>query len=660
MGIWKEWKKAMCFSGRKDNRGLTFVELICAIAIFSVIGTAVGGIMVVSANSYQRGTNEVELQQEAQLTANQIADILIDATSDVGYSDAGMQKTMDIRRGENLYQVTYNAADSRLLYSEYIDNGDGTTTAVALNQLLAEDVTGFEANVDDFANSGNARLFLSFTKNGKTYESWYTITARNGLVESNVEATASIVTIPEITLEPNQEYLLLAEVVGTVSDKTVTWQGPVGNNSANTVVYTLGGSTYLKIGADESAPELTLTVATNAKKENTTEAMAWQTVTVKIRRVDSLDVNGWLVSGEALKRNAVYKIYAAAAGVNLDRVLGVDYDSVTNYKNPYYAGFTYELTVGGAAENAADYIEVVALQEDVSTPCITIRLKQDMPPLSKLVVTASAKHPQGAIGGTAYNKTAVAYGEAKGGYTIENAQEGPHEILDGSGLNRGTGTHIGFPGMEQLKQQYSGGNGQNRNSWRYRLKDGTWSAWMVLSDQGSDFYIRENEIARLDPDKEYELEIMTEIVYNGTVVWPLADTPASEYRTIFPVSRTYVSFKEHSTVNGFTENCTSAGTEGNPVIVHRSQGSYSFPYSNIVAANDNYINQHLQMKVQKLVEGVWKDDSLDGRPTGYDMYINIQNRTEGLYRAELVWDNAEYHYNDGTTDIGIFYFKVVP
>ena len=66
---------------KHDNRGLTLVELLCSIAILSVLAVAVGSVLVVSAKNYQRGTSEINLQQEAQLTANQIAELIIDTTA---------------------------------------------------------------------------------------------------------------------------------------------------------------------------------------------------------------------------------------------------------------------------------------------------------------------------------------------------------------------------------------------------------------------------------------------------------------------------------------------------------------------------------------------------------------------------------------------------
>ena len=39
-----------------NNKGFSLVELVCAVAIFGVAATAIGSAMVVSAQSYSRGT----------------------------------------------------------------------------------------------------------------------------------------------------------------------------------------------------------------------------------------------------------------------------------------------------------------------------------------------------------------------------------------------------------------------------------------------------------------------------------------------------------------------------------------------------------------------------------------------------------------------------
>ncbi len=68
------------FCKKVNNKGMSLVELICAIGIMGLLGASVAGIMMVSANTYSRGTADVDLQQEVQLLVNQIGNLIQDAT----------------------------------------------------------------------------------------------------------------------------------------------------------------------------------------------------------------------------------------------------------------------------------------------------------------------------------------------------------------------------------------------------------------------------------------------------------------------------------------------------------------------------------------------------------------------------------------------------
>ena len=64
-----------------SNKGYSFVELILTLAIFSVVMLAIILMMRSSLVSYKNGLFETELQEEAQIIATQVADLLVDATS---------------------------------------------------------------------------------------------------------------------------------------------------------------------------------------------------------------------------------------------------------------------------------------------------------------------------------------------------------------------------------------------------------------------------------------------------------------------------------------------------------------------------------------------------------------------------------------------------
>ena len=69
----------------KDNRGFSLIELVIAVALLSVVGTAVFGFMTVGAKTFSTTSSEVNLQNESQLAFNQMQDIIIDTAVGIDY-----------------------------------------------------------------------------------------------------------------------------------------------------------------------------------------------------------------------------------------------------------------------------------------------------------------------------------------------------------------------------------------------------------------------------------------------------------------------------------------------------------------------------------------------------------------------------------------------
>ena len=179
---------------RKDWRGMTLIELVCGIAIMGILTTTVGGVIVVVVNGYQRGTTETRLQQETQMAVNQIGSLLVEATSEVKYfyqdggswmeagsegevpaSAADTDRMLRISNTDSVYEVVYQVDAKNITVSQAV--AGGTTTA---NQLLAENVSSFSADVSAFKTSGNVQFSLAVESNGRTVRTSYGMTARNG------------------------------------------------------------------------------------------------------------------------------------------------------------------------------------------------------------------------------------------------------------------------------------------------------------------------------------------------------------------------------------------------------------------------------------------------------------------------------------------------
>ena len=64
------------------KKGFTLVEIIVSLAIMTIVAGAVGAFVIAGNKSYMRGNKELTLPVEAQRTANQKIDQIIDDRSD--------------------------------------------------------------------------------------------------------------------------------------------------------------------------------------------------------------------------------------------------------------------------------------------------------------------------------------------------------------------------------------------------------------------------------------------------------------------------------------------------------------------------------------------------------------------------------------------------
>ncbi|MBQ7780752.1 MAG: type II secretion system protein [Lachnospiraceae bacterium] len=713
---------------KADNRGLTLVELVCAMAILGLIGTGVGSVLIVSANNYNRGNNEVTLQQEAQMTANQLENLVVDATEQIQYTCtvggteydcvneaqalsygaiAGGDRTLKIKQGDRLYVVAYQSANQQIVYSEYIVAVDGSTSTVATNQLMTENVTAFSADLSGFAESRSLQLSLSLEKSGRTYSSSYTITARNGMVTTAAEAVAATITTEsEIVLEPSQVYPLEATVVGP-ADTSVTWT--MSGNTSSSTCLALNPSTgkmEIRIATDERASDLYLMVKTVAKKEDGVTPLAQMPVTVHIRRVTAVTLTGELESGTALSAGAVYKITANVSGTYLDQVPATAYDA--DYKETRDVQWSYLVTnngyeVGGpdwSWELPSGYYTVLDSSEDGSvSSCYTrIRLERNLENTIQILVTAVATHPEGEVtladGVTTRqtNKTAIAYDHVFGTYWLFRN----YWDFNGGMIKRGSddsqGSFTAFGALKgMLIAQYGNGDYKARKEYRYReiiymdpvtgaRTYGPWTSWVQtpqnVSDQ--DINLRPVVTSRFECNKDYQVQIRLSVydTSNGNVLWPAADTPESAYLIDAEVLRIKPTF--NSWDFGFTD-ATQYGTEAAPMVIAMNGATEVektlFSFSNCNSIKVDNIKDRVRGQIQKLEGGVWVDaGSSAGFVRNNDVCIAKFYET-GTYRVLITAENIPYvtynpatdtyiegskNYNlyDEATGSGIFYYKV--
>ncbi|MBR1855397.1 MAG: type II secretion system protein [Lachnospiraceae bacterium] len=521
------------FKLRKDNRGLSLVELICAIAILGIITATVGGAMVVATHSYRQSTVETSLQQEAQFTANTIEALIIDATTEVNW-DASTGVLEIKNDGIGSYRIVYDGAARELRYTEYAADG---TPVEPQNELLAAHVSNFMVDATNFSTTRNVVLTIEMEHEGSKYVTAYNVTSRNNPSnEVGPEASATITVPAFIVLEPNESYTLSVVVSGasTAYNCSITDSdaGPLGIQTTAAVV---PGGIQLDAGAAETGgadQDLQLNIWTTAVNA-AGDSLASKVVHVHIRRVTDLTIKELGVTGERGKKDAVYTISVPRenyAGIYLDQIVTAINDG-TNYVDPH----TLKWEVCPGASSLVELVDPSAVYNEV----IQFKLKDDLPTGTTNVVQAVSLHSKGTEG-TPKNKTGLPYNElVVKPFSITVSEDSEADIQrgrvaylypQGAGKNAADWVH-----------EMTGDDVTNVNALRfyYRYRTDDWvhtttgyseGTWMSNTEGGkhggADFFkFRPADFSPVYYAKQYNLQVLMAVEYDagGVRKWYPAD-----------------------------------------------------------------------------------------------------------------------------------------
>lgn len=261
-----------------ENKGLSMVELLIAVAILSIIGASTVAFINQASNTYGSTSAEVDVQTDAQLTANVITDHIIDCETQIKFFDGSISTGTDPVTGDPVtatdsYTVSYldkgatkDVTDHVLLmtsinrkvqsvifwdrekkaiyYNETTWNGSSWDSFEAgKSELLADGVAEFEVDTTKLGNKV-LEFKLGYEFRGKKYTGSYQVHMRNDVVEgsgdgieeditvvSNVKVSHSVTgeSIGYITSKRNQPIGLpgtfVAKVTGKgITDSSVTWE----------------------------------------------------------------------------------------------------------------------------------------------------------------------------------------------------------------------------------------------------------------------------------------------------------------------------------------------------------------------------------------------------------------------------------------------------
>lgn len=323
------------------KKGFTLVEIIVSLAIMTIVAGAVGAFVIAGNNSYMRGNKELTLQEEAQLTANQMIDLIIDVEKGISFSNLTDQAAVDMDgnvaedingnevtnasvselrlvNNDNSYMIRWQGgagadyADANQVYLYEVANTTDTDGNLVIGDfdaakpaLMAEHVSSFSVDLSEL-DKRKVVLNMTFTYQDKSYDISETIKLRNDLSSepSNIYSWISgIRIIPDhADLKQGQAFVFNYEITGDEEAvaQGVTWNVSYQDGSA--CKSTISGNGKLSVAADETIAENVLTVTCTSVADPTMAAQA--TVTVQKHMVDSLDIepkDSWVIQGDSLQ-----------------------------------------------------------------------------------------------------------------------------------------------------------------------------------------------------------------------------------------------------------------------------------------------------------------------------------------------------------------------
>lgn len=185
------------YPAKLNNRGLTLIELIAVIAIIGVFGVVIASFITSTANFYRHASDTANVQRNMQNTMESIENLVLDTNQSISYQANGGAVENDIDQNEVVEKLLVMKSvteddkgnkvetvdvlrwrpDEQKLY--YIRNPQNYGTIY--DDVLAENVSGFNVDISKAKTEGVVRFQLSMTKRGEKITQTYTVALRNQL-----------------------------------------------------------------------------------------------------------------------------------------------------------------------------------------------------------------------------------------------------------------------------------------------------------------------------------------------------------------------------------------------------------------------------------------------------------------------------------------------
>lgn len=193
--------------GRKrqklNNRGLTLIEMVIAIAIIGIFSTVVMTFITSGANFYRKTSITTKLQSDMQTTLERIENAIMDTNKSIAYtySNGGSAIENDInqpvtaekevvctstdlsvsaKEGDCLLTIfQWSPSEQILYYNEGFIKDGKKSVSTASRAVLTENVSGFQADISKVKSEGIVLFRLTLKNGDKEISQLYTVTLRN-------------------------------------------------------------------------------------------------------------------------------------------------------------------------------------------------------------------------------------------------------------------------------------------------------------------------------------------------------------------------------------------------------------------------------------------------------------------------------------------------
>lgn len=146
----------------KDNRGISLIELVVAIAISGVILVTIYSFYVTGVRGFARGTSTATNQVSVRRVSNEVAREIRKA-SNVDIPDSSTLILKD-EIGNMMVEIKYLSSNNTIEADYYTEAGDGSMT-FSHNRKLAERIGSFEAKKD----SDKTNITIESIENSEGY-----------------------------------------------------------------------------------------------------------------------------------------------------------------------------------------------------------------------------------------------------------------------------------------------------------------------------------------------------------------------------------------------------------------------------------------------------------------------------------------------------------